>query len=445
MPESAVMTAEPRILRTQAEKDLLDLWRRKPERADSAVIATLRDAAIARFDKAGLPHRRVEEYKYTDLRALLKAVPPLAGRADVEAARAAAGPAAEGEVRLVFVDGHFEPALSGALPKGVTVESLANLLPHGHTLGDRLGLSTLAMQDPLVGLNTAFMRDGLVIRVAARTKVAERIAIEHVATGAHAAFLRHAVAVEDQAEATFVERYRGPADTASHVNAVVELTIGDGATVHWVKLQTEGLAAAHFSTLVVDLSEKAELDHFALGAGAVVARAQVFARFSGEHATLSTRAATLLEGRRHADATLVVDHAVPHGTSRELYRAVIDGEAKSVFQGKIVVRQHAQKTDGKMASNAVLLTDAAEAMNKPELEIFADDVVCGHGATAGELDERLKFYLMSRGIPAAEAETLLIMAFLGEAVDTIADEVLRDQVTAEIEAWLERRAAAKAA
>lgn len=435
MPESAVMTAEPRILRTQAEKDLLDLWRRKPERADSAAIATLRDAAIARFDKAGLPHRRVEEYKYTDLRALLKTVPALAGRADVEAARAAAGPAAEGEVRLVFVDGHFEPALSGALPKGVTVESLANLLPHGHTLGDRLGLSATAMQDPLVGLNTAFMRDGVVIRVAARTKVAERIAIEHVATGAHAAFLRHAVAVEDLAEVTIVERYRGPADAASHVNEVVELTIGDGATVHWVKLQTEGLAAAHFSTLVVDLSEKAELDHFALGAGAAVARAQVFARFSGEHATLSTRAATLLEGRRHADATLVVDHAVPHGTSRELYRAVIDGEAKSVFQGKIVVRQHAQKTDGKMAAHALLLSESAEADAKPELEIFADDVACGHGATVTEIDRNHLFYLMARGIDEKTARGLLVKAFVAEVIEELENESLVEPLEAMLDAW----------
>ena len=171
------------------------------------------------------------------------------------------------------------------------------------------------------------------------------------------------------------------------------------------------------------------------------ARSQLFLAFAGEHATLVTRGATLLDGRRHSDVTLVVDHAVPHGTSRELYKAVVDGEAKSVFQGKIVVRQHAQKTDGKMSSNAILLSDAAEAMNKPELEIFADDVVCGHGATTGEIDERLKFYLMSRGIPEAEAEKLLIVAFLGEVIDAIENDALREAVAAEVEAWRERRAA----
>lgn len=447
MSEAAVMTAQPMILRTQAEKDLIEAFRVAPERPDSQSIAALRADAFARFEKTGLPHRRVEEYKYTDLRALLRTVPAPAPRAEADAARAAAAaPAALAAVdrhRIVFVNGRHEPTLGTSEPiPGVSVHDLAGLLPHGMTLQDRLGLSARADADPLVTLNTAFMRDGAVIRVAAKARVETPIEIVHVLTGpAGSAHLRHLVEVEPGAEVTFLETYRGPAETAYLVNAVAELRVEDDAQVTWIKLQTEGTAATHASTLVVSLGERSNLEHFALAAGAAVARAQIFLAFAGEHATLATRGATLLDGRRHSDVTLVVDHAVPHGTSRELYKAVLDGDAKSVFQGKIVVRQHAQKTDGKMSSNAILLSDGAEAMNKPELEIFADDVVCGHGATTGEIDERLRFYLMSRGIPAAEAEKLLIVAFLGETIDAIANEPLREAVAAEVDAWLDRRAA----
>ncbi|MEJ1159324.1 Fe-S cluster assembly protein SufD [Prosthecomicrobium sp. N25] len=440
------MTVQPAILRTQAEKDLIEAYRQKPERADSSAILQLRDAAFARFEKAGLPHRRVEEYKYTDLRALLRGVPPLARPADPETARAvAAAPASLAGVdrhRLVFVNGHFEPLLSDVAGlDGVSTHPLSTLLPHGHTLGERLGISAAASADPIVTLNTGLMRDGMVIRVSAKAKPKKPIEIAHVSTGAAASVaLRHVIEVEPNAEVTFLETFRGPEGVPMHTNAVTELRLEDCAKATWIKLQTEAVTAVHFSTLVVTLGEKAALEHFALGAGAAVARSQLFLTFAGEHATLSTRGATLLDGRRHGDTTLVIDHAVPHGTSRELYKAVVDDEARSIFQGKIVVRQHAQKTDGKMSSNAILLSDSAEAMNKPELEIFADDVVCGHGATTGEIDDRLKFYLMSRGIPESEAEKLLIVAFLGEVFDAIENEAVRDAVAAEVEHWLERRA-----
>lgn len=446
MPEGA-MTVQPSILRTQAEKDLIDAFRAPSERADSKVIAGLRASAFARFEAAGLPHRRVEEYKYTDLRALVRSVPPLAGRVPEAEAGAAATPSLGGIARhrVAFVNGHCDPSLTDLPPaRTVVFDVLPNALAHGHVLGDAIGISPLANADPIVSLNTAFMRDGVILRVPAKARVEKPIEIAHVAAGpAGAAYLRHLVTVEAGAEVTVVESFRGPAESAYLVNAVTELRIGDGAKVTWIKLQTEGFAASHFSTLVAALGENATLEHFALAAGAAVARSQLFLAFAGEHSTLVTRGATLLDGRRHADTTLVVDHAVPHGASRELYKAIVDDEARSIFQGKIVVRQHAQKTDGKMSSNAILLSDAAEAMNKPELEIFADDVACGHGATTGEIDERLKFYLMSRGIPAAEAEKLLIVAFLGEAIDAIEHEGIREAVAGEVEAWLERRAARK--
>jgi Fe-S cluster assembly protein SufD len=168
-------------------------------------------------------------------------------------------------------------------------------------------------------------------------------------------------------------------------------------------------------------------------------RNQLFVRFTGEGTIAGIRGASLLKGRQHADTTLVADHAVADCTSREVFKSVLDDEGRSVFQGKIIVRRHAQKTDAKMATHALLLSDTAEADNKPELEIFADDVQCGHGATAGALDSSLKFYLMSRGIPENQAEALLIQAFVGEAIEEVANEGIREALMLAAINWLNTR------
>jgi Fe-S cluster assembly protein SufD len=160
----------------------------------------------------------------------------------------------------------------------------------------------------------------------------------------------------------------------------------------------------------------------------------------GEHSTAQINGAAMLKARQHADSTLVVTHAVPHCTSREMFRTVIDDEATGVFQGKIIVEPHAQKTDGRMMSAALLLADGGTMNNKPELEIFADDVQCAHGATCGQLDEDLLFYLMARGLPRREAESLMVQAFLGEALESVEDEALRAPLVTVVEDWLRARA-----
>jgi Fe-S cluster assembly protein SufD len=173
--------------------------------------------------------------------------------------------------------------------------------------------------------------------------------------------------------------------------------------------------------------------------GGDVSRFQGFITFAGEGAELSVNGVNLLKDRQHGDTTLLVDHAVPRCTSREVFRAVVDDRAHSVFQGRIIVRPNAQKTDGKMMTRALLLSDQAEADNKPELEIFADDVTCGHGATAGALDEGLLFYLRARGLPEKDAQALLIQAFVGEAIEAIADDDLREVAMSVAQRWLEAR------
>src|SRR6185437_13291919 len=206
------------------------------------------------------------------------------------------------------------------------------------------------------------------------------------------------------------------------------------------RLMADGSDAANISSAIFAVGAKVKFNLFNMTAGGAVSRYQGFVTLSGEGSELNVNGVNLLKGTQHGDTTLLVDHAVPHCTSREIFRAVIDDRAHSVFQGRIIVRPGAQKTDGKMMTRALLLSDEAEADNKPELEIFADDVTCGHGATAGALDESLLFYLRARGLPEKEAQALLIQAFVGEAIEAIADDDLREAAMAVAQRWLEARA-----
>ena len=206
-----------------------------------------------------------------------------------------------------------------------------------------------------------------------------------------------------------------------------------------MRLNAEGAATLALSTLSARLGAGAKFDTLNVVSGSSAARHQVFVGFAGEGSHAQIDGVSLLKARQHADATLVVDHAVPRCTSREVYKSILDDEATGVFQGKIIVRQHAQKTDGAMRSDTLLLSDDASMNNKPELEIFADDVVCGHGATCGALDEDLLFYLKSRGLPTVDAETLLLQAFVGPPLETVAHEGVREALVATVEAWLASR------
>jgi Fe-S cluster assembly protein SufD len=219
-------------------------------------------------------------------------------------------------------------------------------------------------------------------------------------------------------------------------NAATEVRIGDKAAIKHVKLQREGEDALHLSTWLVELGADARYDAFQFSTGASVARNQIYARFAGEGSVLDISGAFLMRGRQHCDTMLLVEHRVPRCTSREFFKGVLDGEARGIFQGKIIVSPGAQKTDGKQMAGALLLSEAAEFDSKPELEIFADDVICGHGSTSGQIDEDLLFYLESRGIPEAEARALLIQAFVGEALERVEDEALRDALVRASAAWL---------
>jgi Fe-S cluster assembly protein SufD len=247
------------------------------------------------------------------------------------------------------------------------------------------------------------------------------------------------VVVEAGAQLTLIETFDGPAGLDYQVNGALVLSVADGAVVERIKIARDGAAALHLATIIGTVGAQASYREFTFTTGGAVTRNELFLRSAGDNSKIRIAGANLLKDRQHADATLVVDHAARGCESREVFKSVLDGESRGVFQGKIIVEPDAQRTDGKMMTQALLLSDTAESDNKPELEIFADDVQCGHGATAGRLDENLLFYLRARGIPPKEAEALLIQAFVGEAIEGIAHEGLRDMLSERVVAWLEAR------
>ncbi len=440
------MSQARNTIRTDAETGLLSAFSAfAGELPAESPFADARRAAIARFAETGLPTRRVESWKYTDLKRLMDEAVPVAEPAPTEAARAAvlAGTAlgALERCRLVLVNGRFAAELSDAerLPDGVTIVAVSDALASGEPEWCRAiaaageGLD----KDAAVQLNTAFLADGVLIDIADGATVDQPIEIEHhfVGDSRGAVTLRNLVTVGARASVDLVESYNGNA-AAYQTNALTFIDVGAGGRCGYSRLQTEGHAALHLGTVRARLHADAKLQAFTLMAGADAARAQIFVDCLGEGADADIRGATLGQRRQHADTTLSVDHAVPNCDSREIFKSVVDDEARAVFQGRIVVRPHAQHTDARMMTKALLLSERAEFDTKPELEIFADDVQCAHGATSGALDEDMLFYLMTRGIPRADAEVLLVAAFLGEAIDGIAHNDIADTVRARIEHWL---------
>jgi Fe-S cluster assembly protein SufD len=439
--------ADVKVIKTAAETALADAYAKaRPWLPGGTAIAAQRAAAFDLFAKEGLPHRRIEEWKYTDLRALMREAKPLASPPDAAAkARAKNAGAMLGDVggrRLLFVDGAFVPEASDLsnLEAGLEVGSLADALSGDNPmLSAHLGKLAPA-SDVAVALNTALMGDGAVIRIGAGSTIERPLHLIFVATEkAAASFVRSLVVVERGARVMLIESHEGPPGSDYQANAALELFVADEAHVDHVKIVGEGKDALHVSTLAAAIGARARFNAFTFTTGGAIVRNQLFLKFDGEDTVANIRGATLINGRQHADTTLLVNHIARGCQSREVFKSVLDDEAHGVFQGRIIVRPGAQQTDAKMMTRALLLSERAEADNKPELEIFADDVQCGHGATAGALDEELKFYLMARGIPAAEAEALLIQAFVGEAIEGVEHAGLREALMDQVAAWLKAR------
>ncbi len=416
-------------LKTAAETELAKLFAAHPNGADP-----MREQAFARVEKTGLPHRRIEAWHYTDLRALMRTAAPLAPAPSAELAAKQPWSLISNDGVFSFVDGWL--VTSPKAPKGVTVTSI---MEDVGKVVESLNRGVDLSGDIVTSLNTAFMTGGLLIEVAAGAVITDPISLAFETTAATASHARIVVLVGDGASISLIETHRGAIGTAAQENTVVEFSLGKGAKVEHVRVNTADITAQTLSTLAVSVAAEASFSTVAFTSGAALSRHQIFTRVHGDNAKVGVRGVTLLRGKQHADTTLVTEHDALNGEGRKLFKTVVDGEARGVFQGKIIVKQHAQKTDGKMASNALLLGENSSMHAKPELEIFADDVVCGHGATVGALDDNLLFYLMSRGISRNEAESLMIQAFASDALEHVGHEGLRAVLMDMTADWLKAR------
>ena len=385
----------------------------------------MRQQAFEAYERAGLPHRRIEDWKYTDLRVLMCEVLPLAAAPDA-AALTRAGAALELHAidnvrKLVLVDGVFAPKLSDlAIWKRVCPSARCARRWEAGDAALHAQLFALATNQPDGGAEFGDDdrrrgdRDCRGLGADAAAACGPYRERRRTFGDVHASLLK----VGRSAGATLVESYiaaEGAQIYQAHDSLIV--SIGDNARLDHVRLIEDSREAFNISSSVVTLGAHAHFNTFGMTTGSGVSRYQATIAFAGEGSKVETNGVNLLNGRQHADTTLFMDHAVPNCSSREIFRAVVDDRGHSVFQGRIIVQPKAQKTDAKMMTRALLLSDEAEADNKPELEIFADDVTCGHGATTGALDESLLFYLRARGLSEKEAQALLIQAFVGEAIN----------------------------
>ncbi|SJZ57323.1 Fe-S cluster assembly protein SufD [Consotaella salsifontis] len=406
---------------SQAEQSLVD--RAAAALMRSAAGNSERQNALSMLKQEGLPSRRTEAWHYTDLRNLLGRV----GSAGTGA------PAGDADILAPLLpNGHVVEigAATDVNPlAGVTVQQV-DKLPEWKTALNHLDREF----DTIRLLSVAFGAKATKIDVAAGETPGGSIELraEPSASGSHT----YAICdVGDEAKAVFVERLSATS-AGSLATSVADLKIGDGAEVLWIVDQEKGAGETHLSQFNVTLGKDAKLLLFVLNAGGGLVRSEVHAITEGEGAEIRIRGVNLLKEGQHVDVTTTLNHLVPNTTATETFRNVVTG-GQGVFQGMIRVSQDAQKTDAKMACNSLLLSDDGGFSAKPELEIFADDVQCGHGATAGEIDADHLFYLMSRGIPERQARALLVRAFVDEVVEEIDDEPVVEALEARIDRWLE--------
>jgi Fe-S cluster assembly protein SufD len=391
--------------------------------AEQTLIAQLNSvnapAEADRLAGAGLPTRRVESYHYTDLKLLLRDVPELAGASATATASPLAVPGAR---RLTIVNGRPQPFAD--LPAGIRADTVP-----GSVLSQR--------DDVVVRLNAALVENALSLEISG--EVGDILQIDRRIEGAaaHAASAAK-VFVGDGASVTIVETYSG--SDAGHVgNHATYMALGKNAVVTHVTVDLSPRQSTHFATNEYVLAEGARLRTLVIHAGAGLARTQLFPKFAGKGAHADVTGLNLVGDGQHADITMDASHAVPGTSSKPLFKSIARGRSKAVVQGRLIVARDAQKTDAKFMHQGLMLSDDAEILSKPELEIYADDVVCGHGSTCGQLNEDHLFYLMSRGISKGDAEVMLIRAFLAELVDPIEDEGLRAVLTGVIDGWLSSR------
>lgn len=400
-------------------------------------LAPLRREALDSFRSWGFPSTRDEDWHFTNpgpiAEAALEPMAPPTGlvtATQVEEQLLGLGDAP----RLVFVNGRFVPALSkfDTLEAGVRAMTLAGAMHEEPTLLEQY-LGRIAVADrpaqAFTALNMAGFRDGALVHVAAGVQAARPVQLLFIADGAARGGVVHPrilIVAEEGARLAVIEQYLSLGGGEYFTNAVTELEVGRGATVEHLRLQREERGAFHVGSAVARQERESHLYSLSFLTGARLSRVNIYTTLAGERCGAVLNGLYMLDGIQHGDHQTRIEHAQPECYSRELYKGILDGASHGVFNGKVYVHPVAQKTDGKQTNNALLLSERARVDTKPQLEIFADDVKCTHGATVGRLDEAARFYMRSRGIPDRETRQLLTYAFAAEVLETIPLEPLRD-------------------
>ena len=422
------MTLQAANRLTAAETQLIEAYTSQIGNlpGDGAVILK-RDGMFDALKRQGLPTRRVETFHYTDLKALMRAIP---SSDTFQSAEAVQGLVAEASV-LNILQGVAQQA--DTLPAGVSLELYRDQLSNGAAVE---GLTDFGGDDTIGRINGAFVRDGFELTVADGVELAQPVEFQSVHGAGHV-HLRYPARFGKGAKATVIERHVGKPDAAAFVSVVSDLTLEDGAEVTWVIVNGEGNADTHLAQVRASIGTDAKFRLFVINTGGKLVRQEVHVKTAGEGSDFTLRGVNLLGGDTHTDVTMTLGHDVPNTTSTEIIRNVVFDRARGVFQGMIRVAPDAQKTDARMACNTLLMSDDAEFSVKPELEIFADDVQCAHGATVTDIHADHLYYLMSRGIPEKAARGLLINGFVAEVVEELEDEALVEALEEIIWNWLE--------
>ena len=400
-----------------------------------APLTTLRAAGAEAFARLGFPTTRSEDWKYTSVSAIantpfVAALERAVGTLDAESL----APYTFGGTwpLVVFLNGRFAPALSSldALPEGVRVMTLAAAAEQEPALLARhLGVAAPSDRDGFTALNAAFAGEGTLIHVAKEMAIDVPVHILHVSDANGAGVMshpRHVLVAERHAKASVIESYVALADVSYFTNAVVEVSVSDGATLQLLRIQRESPTAFHVGTVEARQGRDSHFMAFTFQTGAALSRSNVFTVLAGEGCGTTLNGLYMLGNAQHGDHQTRVEHVAPNCFSREAYKGLLDDSSHGVFNGKVYVHPEAQKTDGKQTNNTLLLSKDAQIDTKPQLEIFADDVKCTHGATVGRIDETSLFYLKSRGVGQLLARQLLMYAFAADVLETIENEAVKE-------------------
>ncbi len=410
----------------------------RSNRAAPAWLTSFRETAMARFESVGFPTMRDENWHFTNVGPIAQRnFRPSETRSVIPRDAIARFTLGQSWPAMVFLNGRYSPELSDTqFPAGVSVQLLAAAIASDSSLlENHVGKVALTDGSAFTALNAAFARDGAVIQIAADS-VADApvhlIFLSDASAEGCVAHTRNLVLAGRNSQCTVIESYGSLGGESYFTNAVTEVFVGEGARLGHYKLQSESTSAFHVATIQARQERDSRYESFSFATGADLSRTNIYTTLNGNAAEVVLNGLYMVDGKQHVDHQTSIEHVAPNCPSHELYKGILDGRSHGVFNGKVYVHPEAQKTDGKQSNNNLLLSDGARVDTKPQLEIFADDVKCTHGATVGRLDDTALFYMRSRGVGMTQARRLLTYAFAADVLEKIELEPLKDALEAQV-------------